>query len=43
MAPVFHGVMAGDIPLMGLGAEPKNMPVATEKNRSLKKVKRFSQ
>lgn len=28
VAPVFQGVMAGDMPLIGLGAEPKNMPVA---------------
>lgn len=28
VAPVFQGVMAGDMPLMGLGAEPKNIPVA---------------
>jgi len=28
VAPVFHGVMAGDMPLIGLGAQPKNMPVA---------------
>lgn len=27
VAPVFQGVMAGDMPLIGLGAEPKNMPV----------------
>lgn len=27
MAPWFHGVMAGDIPPIGLGADPKNMPV----------------
>lgn len=25
---MFQGVMAGDMPLIGLGAEPKNMPVA---------------
>lgn len=29
VAPVFQGVMAGDMPLMGLGAEPKNIPVAS--------------
>lgn len=32
MAPVFHGVMAGDMPLMGLGTEPKNIPVAGSKD-----------
>ena len=25
---MFHGVIAGDMPLMGLGTEPKNIPVA---------------
>lgn len=29
---MFQGVMAGDIPLMGLGTEPKNIPVAANKD-----------
>lgn len=30
---MFHGVMAGDMPLIGLGAEPKNIPVAAKKGK----------
>lgn len=33
VAPWFQGVIAGDIPPIGLGAEPKNIPVAAKKPR----------
>lgn len=28
---MFHGVIAGDMPLMGLGTVPKNIPVAANR------------
>lgn len=33
VAPWFQGVIAGDIPPIGLGAEPKNIPEAAGQER----------
>lgn len=41
VAPVFQGVIAGDIPLMGLGAEPKNMPVAARGEINIIRYRHF--